>query len=65
VTEQLTFEQTRRNCGAIQLHKRAVRSVAALVNGFRNQFLASSRFPVDQDRGVGWRYDPDHVEDAL
>jgi len=42
VPEQLTFKQTRRNCGAIHLHKRTVRSVAVLVNGFRNHFLAGS-----------------------
>src|ERR1700692_3498587 len=46
VTEQLTFKQTRGNGGAIHLHKRAVRAFAVPVNGFRDQFLAGSRFPV-------------------
>src|SRR5712675_3355032 len=64
VTEQLAFKQTCRNCGTIHLHKRTVRSVAVLVNGFRNQFLASSCFPVDQHRGVGRGHDPYHVEYA-
>jgi hypothetical protein len=64
VPEQLTFKQTRGNCGAIQLHKRAVRPVAAFVNGFRNQFLASPCFPVDQYGGVGRGHNPHHIEYA-
>src|SRR6266852_6395264 len=64
VTEQFDFKQTCRNCGAIHLHKRTVRSVAVLVNGFSNQFLASSGLPVDQHRGVGRGHDPCHVEYA-
>src|SRR5258708_290166 len=64
VTEQLAFQQTCGNCGAIHLHKRTIRSVAVLVNGFRNQFLASSCFPVDQHGGVGRGHDPYHVEHA-
>jgi len=64
MSEQFAFEQTGRNSGAVHLHKGAIRSVAALVNGFSNQFLACSCFPVDQDRGVGRRNDPHHSEDA-
>src|ERR1700678_2537610 len=64
MSEQFAFQQTGRNSGAVHLHKGAIRSVAALVNGFSNQFLACSCFPVDQDRGVGRRYDPHHSEDA-
>src|SRR5260370_11446548 len=56
VTEQLAFEQTSRNRGTIHFHKRPVRSPAALVNGFRNQFLTGSCFPVDQHRCVGLGY---------
>src|ERR1700684_2910794 len=48
VTEQFAFQQTCRNGGAIHRYKRACRSIAALVNGFRNQFLASACFSVDQ-----------------
>src|SRR5882757_6401869 len=64
VTEQLAFKQTCRNCGAIHFHKWAVRSITALVNGFCNQFLASSCFPLDQHRGVGRRHHPRHVKYA-
>src|SRR5258706_460207 len=64
VTEQFAFKQTRRNGGAIHFHKWAVRSAAALMNGFPNQFLARSRFPLDQHRGVGRGHDPHHVEYA-
>src|SRR5882672_3927739 len=52
VSEQLAFNQTCRNCGAIHLHKRAVRSGAVLVNSLRDLFLASSGFALDQHRGV-------------
>jgi hypothetical protein len=45
-------------------NERAVRSLAALVNGFRNQFLASSCFPVDQHRGVGRGHHGHHAEYA-
>jgi len=62
MSEQFAFEQTGWNCSAIHLHKRALRSLAALVNGFRNQFLASSCFPVNQYRGAGRRHDSHHAE---
>src|SRR5258708_31861485 len=51
MTEQLAFQQTCGKCGAIHFHKWAVRLIAALVNGLRNQFLASARFSVAQHRG--------------
>ncbi len=35
------------------------------MNGFGNQFLACSGFPVDQDRGVGRSHDPHHGKNAL
>ena len=57
VTEQLTFQQAGRNGGAIHLHKWAARSIAAIVNGFCNQLLASSCFPLDQYGGVGRGHD--------
>src|SRR4029077_3203553 len=50
VPEQLAFKQTCRNGGAIYYHKGAIRSLAAVVNGLCNQFLASSCLPVDQHR---------------
>src|SRR5260370_18243518 len=62
VAEQLAFKQTCRNGGATHFHKWAIRSHAALVNSFRNQFLASSCFPLDQDRGVGRGHDPHHAK---
>src|SRR5580700_802115 len=65
MSEQFAFEQTGRNSGAVHLHKGAIRSVAALVNGLSNQFLACSCFPVDQDRGVGPGHDPHHAEYLL
>src|SRR5260370_30820250 len=52
VTKHRAFEQTCRNCRAIHLDERAIGSVAALVYGFRNQFLAGACFTVDQHRGV-------------
>src|SRR5258708_37892464 len=51
VTEQLAFQQSRGNGGTIHFHKWSIRTVAAFVNGLRNQFLAGSRFAVDQDCG--------------
>src|ERR1700686_1112163 len=47
VPKQFAFQQTCRNVSAIHFHKWAVRSTAALVNGYPNQFLASPCFPVD------------------
>src|SRR5713101_6692718 len=64
VTEQFAFEQTCRYGGAIHFHKWAVRSAAPLVNGFRNQLLAGSCFPVDQHRGAGRRHDSHHAKYA-
>src|ERR1700722_15764310 len=65
VTEQFAFQQTCGNGGAIHLNKRAFRSIAALVNGFRNQFLASACFSIDQHRGVGGGHDPYHPEHSV
>jgi hypothetical protein len=64
MAEQLAFQQTCRNCGAIHFHKRTGRSVTALANGFCNQFLASAGFPVDQHRGVGRGHNPHHAQYA-
>src|ERR1700691_592312 len=64
MSEQFAFEQTGRNSGAVHLHKGAIRSVAAGVNGSCDQFLASSCCPVNHHRGGGRRYDPHHSENA-
>src|SRR5438309_744135 len=62
VTEQLAFQQSGWDCGAIHFHKWTIRSVTALVYSLRNQLLAGSCFPVDQYRGVGWGHETDHIE---
>src|ERR1700732_1794857 len=64
VPEQFSFEQTCRYGGAIHLHKWTIRSVAALVNGLCDEFLASSRLPVDQHRGVSRGHDSHHAKYA-
>jgi hypothetical protein len=65
MTDKLTFQQTRRNGGAVHLHKWTVRSAAALVTGFRNEFLASCGFPVDQHCRIGRGHDTHDFEYAL
>ena len=62
VTEELAFKQACGNCSAIHFHKWTLRSVAALVNSFCDDFLASSCFAIDQHRGVGGSHNFHHVE---
>jgi len=48
VAEQLAFEQIQRNGRAIHFDEGASASRADVVNGARDQFLAGTRFPLDQ-----------------
>src|SRR5258707_14896516 len=65
VTEELALKQACRNGGAIHFHKWTTRSIAALVDGFRNQLLASSCFPLDQHRGLGRGHYAHHAKHSL
>src|SRR5580704_12858286 len=65
VTEQFALQQTGGNGSAVYLHKWAVRSLASLVNGFCNQFLAGTGFAFDQHRCVGGSDGLYHSKNAL
>src|SRR5580704_623015 len=49
MSKQFTLQQTSRNGGTIQLHKRALLAPTAVVNGARDQLLACTCLPQQQD----------------
>ena len=53
VAEELAFEQTRGDGGAVQLDERSLAPAAEVVDGAGHQFFAGARFSLDQDRGIG------------
>ncbi len=55
VTEELAFDECRRERGAVDAHEVVPLPPAVCVNGPREQFFARSRFAEQQDRAVGWR----------
>ena len=55
VAHQLTFDQSRRDRGAIQLNESSVRAAAQLMDRARDQLLARSGFPLNQHRRIGGR----------
>ena len=50
MTEQLAFDQARRNCGAVQLDEGSRAAFAQVVDGAGDQLLAGTRFTLNQDR---------------
>ena len=65
VAEKLGLDMRLGNGGAVQLHENAVAAQALGVNGARNQFLARSRFAVDEHAAVGRRHQPDLLPQRL
>ncbi len=53
MSEKLTLEQSGRNRGAVQLYEGPLLTMAAVVNGTRNQFLPRAGFAQKQHRRVG------------
>src|SRR6266540_6277949 len=62
VPEQLGFEQTLGNRGGVDGDQRAVLSRAPPVAGPRQDLVAGSALPLDQDREVRWGRALSHVE---
>ena len=54
VTEQLTFENTFRECGTVDGDK-GPRPLAGIVQTLGNDFLTAPGFPIDQDVDPGGR----------
>ena len=55
MAEQFAFEQPGRNGGAVELDEGALAALTEAVNGARQQFLAGSRFSLDEHCGIGGR----------
>src|SRR5258708_39084498 len=49
VAKEFTFQQTRGNSSAIELHEGIVMTRAEIMDGSRNQLFAGSGFAVDED----------------
>src|SRR5580700_2995037 len=64
VTEQLAFEQARRNGRAVQLNEGLRSPCAQIMNGPSDQFLSRACLSVNKDRGVRWRYRFHMFEDS-
>src|SRR3984957_9554565 len=56
VSEQLAFEQSRRNGRAVQLNEGLRSPWAQIMNGPSDEFLSRACLSVNQDRRVRWRY---------
>src|SRR6267143_6759519 len=63
VSEQLAFQQARRNGRAVQLHERFRPPWAQIMNGAGDQFLSRPRLAITQDRRVRRRYSFHMFED--
>src|SRR5690606_17056998 len=59
VSEELAFEQSRRNRGAIDLHEWLARARRTFMDGAGHQLLAGAALSLDQNRGAGRR---DHAQ---
>ena len=55
VSKQFGRDQVAGDGGAVDAHKRAVRTVRVLVNSAGNQLFAGTSFARNQNRGVGVR----------
>lgn len=56
MTKELAFEQPCWNCSAVELNERMRTAPAQFVHGARNQFFATARFAVDENRGIRRSY---------
>src|SRR5580698_3515521 len=65
VAEKFTFQQSRRDGGAVQLDESAIFAGAQIVNRAGNQFFTGTSFTQDQDRGLTGSYNRDLVERLL
>ena len=54
--EELAFEKSCRNGGAIQLYKGSLGARTAAVNRPRDEFFSRARFAVEEHGGIGWGY---------
>src|SRR5271154_5808298 len=52
LAEQLTLEESQRDCGTIQFHESLLAATAQLMDRTRNEFLARSRLSQDQHAGI-------------
>jgi hypothetical protein len=65
MAEQLGGEQRLGDCGAVYLDERCSRAIGESVNRICDDFLASTGFALDKDRGVRRGNLPDEIADAL
>src|SRR6266478_5029403 len=56
VSKQLAFQQTCRNCRAVQLDERLRAAGAQIMNGPRNQFFSRARLSINQHCRIRRRY---------
>jgi hypothetical protein len=65
MAEQLTFEEPKWDRGAIQFNKGSLPTIAQIVNGTRDKFLAGSRLAKDHYARICRRHDGHQVQRRL
>ncbi len=64
MSEQLAFQQARRNCRAVELDEGLRATGAQIMNGSRNQFFSRARFPINENRRIRRCYGSHFFEDS-
>src|SRR5580692_3092968 len=65
VAKQLTLEESKRDCGAIQFHESLLAATAEFMYCTRNEFFAGSRLSQDQHAGICRGHDRDQAQRSL